>query len=71
MTDKLLPCPFCGGKASTEEYESGASNKDGCVWEVGCSEFDSCHADAPAIRGLATEKRAIEAWNTRKEPDND
>lgn len=49
-TEKLLPCPFCGGEAIIDEGQ-------GFFW-VTCGE---CFAS-----GAATgEKQAIAAWNTR------
>lgn len=54
MTDKLLNCPFCGGKAF--EYYSG-SQFEFC--EVVCKEC-GCRSKRK------TEAEAIKAWNTRK-----
>ena len=52
----MLPCPFCGGNAITEEtiYNSVKPND----WDAYC---DNC------LIGFtrATEKKAIEAWNKR------
>ena len=54
MSDKLKPCPFCGGHAII----------DGCddtLWIVICKE---CNA---SIGYKETEQEAIEAWNSRVE----
>ena len=54
MSDKLKPCPFCGGKAII----------DGCdetLWIVICKK---CNA---SIGYKETEREAIEAWNMRVE----
>ena len=55
MSDKLKPCPFCGGEAII----------DGCddtLWIVICKE---CNA---SIGYKETKEEAIEAWNKRIEP---
>ena len=55
MSDKLKPCPFCGGHAII----------DGCddtLWIVICKE---CNA---SIGYKETEQEAIEAWNSRVQP---
>lgn len=55
MSDKLKPCPFCGGKAII----------DGCddtLWIVICKE---CNA---SIGYKETEQEAIDAWNSRVQP---
>lgn len=53
-TDKLLPCPFCGGEAtSMPVYNS---------WGVTCS--NGC-----CERGGSYQEDAEEEWNTRHNPD--
>lgn len=52
----LLPCPFCGGKASADFAD------DAPGFEVGCFNPD-CPAE-PSIWKY-TEAEAIAAWNTR------
>lgn len=49
--EKLLPCPFCGGKALIKKYEY--------LTQVFCFR---CGASIPA----AWYKKAVKAWNTRK-----
>lgn len=55
MSDKLKPCPFCGGKAII----------DGCddtLWITICKK---CNA---SIGYKETKQDAIDAWNRRIEP---
>jgi hypothetical protein len=55
---ELLPCPFCGGKASVEEYDV-PPHGDYSRWRAGC--WACC-----IFMDLNTEKwRAIEDWNAR------
>ena len=56
---KLLPCPFCGGKADV------IKNGTGC-FQVRC---DICEVKQYAY-AHKTEENAIKAWNTRKPMDN-
>ncbi len=66
-TYKLLPCPFCGGKAVLHEMRYGEGGQ--------CSVFGVfCATDAKAeyqhghfIDNFATEADAIAAWNMRAE----
>ncbi len=56
-SDKLLPCPFCGGEGQPALLQAG-----GIEWaQVECVERD-CGACGPTP---ATEAGAIAAWNTR------
>ena len=57
MTDKLKPCPFCGGEAF--EYYSG-SQLEFC--EVVCKEC-GCRSKRK------TEEEAIASWNNRRPMD--
>lgn len=55
MSDKLKPCPFCGGTPIV-------SGCDDTLWIVICKE---CNA---SIGYKETKEEAIEAWNKRIEP---
>lgn len=55
MSDKLKPCPFCGGQG--DYYYIMTMRKH---W-IGCH---NCNC---ATDGYDTEEEAIEAWNTRAE----
>jgi Lar family restriction alleviation protein len=64
MTDKLLPCPFCGGDAFTngsEEVGFYASCRD-CYTCVG----EAWDKSAMPDHMFKTEDDAIAAWNRRK-----
>jgi Lar family restriction alleviation protein len=56
MENKILPCPFCGGKANI--HHSHAWYSVGCLTE-------RCCGTAHALTHK-TEESAIDAWNTRK-----
>ena len=55
MTDKLKPCPFCGGEAEMLNYSPSE-------WLVVCP---TC--DGMVERWRNTEKEAVEQWNRRVE----
>lgn len=61
MSEKLKPCPFCGGKASVIDHH----NDDGSV-SVGCAD-DTCLGFSGLGWLYKTEEEAIAAWNTREE----
>ena len=54
MSDKLKPCPFCGGEAFID-------GSDEILWIAVCKK---CNA---SIEYKETEQEAIEAWNKRVE----
>lgn len=59
MDIKLLPCPFCGGKANLNYNEKFYEYYVDCGLEHG-----SCVA-IPSTWPFATKEEAIKAWNTR------
>ena len=66
---KLLPCPFCGGKAVIYHQSSKYTNRDGnfvhCM-ECGCrTKLFECYGNTTKTHE-DTKQEAIEAWNTRK-----
>lgn len=63
---KLLPCPFCGGKARISCDTEATRDSEGRLWAytIVC---DSCCATS----GLSySPERAKKAWNTRKPIDD-
>lgn len=59
---KLLPCPFCGGKAETR---TSTWNDKNYKWTVQCK-TNLCMGEM-GCAFYRTEAEAIEAWNTRAE----
>ncbi len=57
---ELLPCPFCGYKASMTNVESAASGR--YMWVVGC---DSEDCDV-SFHGHARQIDAAKAWNGQR-----
>lgn len=56
MTEKLLPCPFCGHAAEWNKEKNG----DGSDWHyIACSE---CEAMGPYFK---TRQEQIDKWNDR------
>ena len=66
MTDRLKPCPFCGGEATTSEIEKIENMPYGWGW-VGCR---PCRVFMNWSHGERGKKLAIEQWNTRKPMDS-
>lgn len=58
MSEKLKPCPFCGGEAKIQEYNGGFA-------AVGCSN-GRCYMHPHAF-GFASAEDAIQKWNRRVE----
>ena len=71
MSEKLKPCPFCGGEAVVDKYHV-RGYEPAISFEVRCSlckqkrtggYFDTVYKSEEWAR-----KKAIEAWNTRPNP---
>lgn len=56
----LLPCPFCGYKASMTQVESAAGGTR-MTWIVGCHNEDC----GVSFHGHATRRQARSDWNRR------
>lgn len=56
---KLLPCPFCGGRRIDANFSLGQDMKGGYTYSAGCWK---CSATGPV---RTTPERAAEAWNRR------
>lgn len=61
MSDKLKPCPFCGGEVKL--VTDFSQNKD----HVYCFECTECGA-LVYMDDLIDKDKSIEAWNTRHNP---
>lgn len=63
---KLLPCPFCGGRAGFESAPAGHSvDLQSGVWSVGCmNDKVDCHG-YQMLATYARKSEAAKAWNTR------
>ena len=57
MTDKLLPCPFCGGEAAVRDIKEPSANG----W-VGCQR---CRCFMDFVNN--GKPQALAAWNRRAE----
>jgi Lar family restriction alleviation protein len=67
MSEELLLCPFCGGKATAHDFSWHATEFAGHIfkepfWQVRCQ---TCKA---ALGDFNTKKEAIAAWNHRATP---
>lgn len=61
MTDKLLPCPFCGGEAKIY-----GENMVGCADTLNCgANVDFGHWCGTDAAGVPAVKHVIDQWNTR------
>lgn len=61
MTDKLLPCPFCGGAATADHQDNGV----GSFWIVCDNVKGGCGCEGPYHQ---TPEDAEAAWNRRSPP---
>lgn len=65
---KLLDCPFCGGRPGFREAEKMEVGFGFSDWYVGCR----CGASGPTGGPFAEGKKlAAELWNKRKDHDTD
>ena len=71
MSEKLLPCPFCGSEKVELSYKGNAYTKKRSV-TIKCQEC-MCKRTTGAIRNTLDwcEEVAIKAWNTRYKPTAD
>jgi Lar family restriction alleviation protein len=59
MTEKLKPCPFCGGEAKLTKQPNPVFNAWLC--EIRCTK---CHASPPVFY-TTSEDEIIKRWNQR------
>jgi len=62
QNSELLPCPFCGKRGETDQF-----NEDGGNWQGLCEDLE-CRGGVPLDEGYSTQEKAINAWNTRPTP---
>ena len=65
MTDKLKPCPFCGGEAGL--FEIKGMDNDLIGYMVGCLE-DFCEI-RPSVQKELDKQGVIDLWNRRADND--
>ena len=63
MKEGLKPCPFCGGEAKMDNWSSTDGYMNDWWKRVQCTVCDIAKLGK-------TEEEVIEAWNTRKLPEN-
>jgi len=64
MTDYLLPCPFCGGRAAREDIPDNRASIDAGASYITCTR---CHATT-ALH-FDRKENLVAAWNDRAAPD--
>ena len=60
MTEKLKPCPFCGGKAEVSYQDDVFFRRR--LYSVKCGEYSDCMG---SMGWCNTEEEAVELWNRR------
>ena len=58
MSEKLKPCPFCGGEAVLDSVDYDA-------WYVQCIDYDGDCEMRPSTELCETSEDAVEIWNRR------
>ena len=70
MSEKLLPCPFCGGEVRIEDIMN-AKHENDSIWMIECDKCGASStfsvADKEGGFRQATENEAVYAWNRRSE----
>lgn len=65
MSDKLKPCPFCGGEVAIKQIHDDENKGNNSFWYVFCHN-NNCTVQPNTRHWDSTPKnRAIKAWNTR------
>ena len=64
---ELKPCPFCGGEARTMEQHRWWVFCPECMCDLGFEGMD----EGGCYGHYDTEAEAVEAWNTRHNPEED
>jgi len=67
MSERLKPCPFCGGEIIVKKYED--TGGDYCEHYLS-HESNGCVLEGIDIMEFKTKQESIDAWNTRTEDIN-
>lgn len=72
MSEKLKPCPFCGGLAELDTSQMYRALSDGAlryraaVYCTRCgADMGFCYDDAPGIPGEDIVNQVVDDWNRR------
>lgn len=67
MSEKLKPCPFCGGEASIYKFDKGyfVAEVADTARKLNFNFFVGCNNCKTAGYPYKTKRQAIEAWNRR------
>ena len=64
MSEKLKPCPFCGGEAELAYGGKGSFIAEGISF-VRCKECGAVGQKFEVSRKYSSDEKAIDAWNRR------
>lgn len=65
MTEKLMPCPFCGGEAVLQHGGCGDFKKADGMAFVRCADCGSIGQKIKIAYNYCADDEAVKAWNRR------